>query len=279
MFLTKGNVETIWDVLQDEKIPNMTQQVFINNIKLFGEKERSSGLTLYQMNTKFIMQFKDFMEKQYLQHQKSLKQQQQQYHQQQNNGQNNGQNNNKQYDGPIRLNIQDSDSNYSITAEELHAERIGEFEKQLSQKQNEFSSLMIQEKPADLNFSDVKDSPIGSEMEQLIANTMKQRNFDIEQIHSQNTSTNVNATTSWLSSKDTSLKTEKNIEKTNNDNKHISWSNELTSEEPSIFSKLKQVKNIKENNELKEVKELKEVNELKEINNKLDKIIKHFNIL
>ena len=284
MFLTKGNVETIWDVLQDEKLPNMNQQVFINNIKLFGEKERSSGQTLYQMNTKFIMQFKDFMEKEYQQHQRITKQQQQQ--QQQN------QNNNKQSDGPIRLNIQDSESNYSITAEELHAERIGEIEKQLSQKQNEFSSLMIQEKPADLNFSDVKDSPIGSEMEQLIARTLQQRNFDIEQIHSQNTSTN--ASTSWLSSKDTSLKTEKNIEKTNNDNKHISWSNELTSEEPivtnieSIFSKLKQVKNIKETkevndlkeiNEVNDLKEINEVNDLKEINNKLDKIIKHFNII
>ena len=284
MFLTKGNVETIWDVLLDEKLPNMNQQVFINNIKLFGEKERSSGLTLYQMNTKFIMQFKDFMEKEYLQQQRALKQQ----HQKQNNGQNNGQNN-KQYDGPIRLNIQDSESNYSITAEELHAERIGEFEKQLSQKQNEFSSLMIQEKPEELNFSDVKDSPIGSEMEQLIARTLQQRNFDIEQIHNQNTSTN--ASTIWLSSKDTSLKTEKNIEKSNNDNKHISWSNELTSEEPivttnteNIFSRLKQIKNVTEvkENELKETEvkenELKE-NELKEINDKLDKIIKHFNIL
>jgi hypothetical protein len=278
MFLTKGNVETIWDVLQDEKLPNMNEQVFINNIKLFGEKERSSGLTLYQMNTKFIMQFKDFMEKQHLQ-QRVLKQQQQQEHQyqQQQQHQHHHQNTNKQTDGPIRLNIQDSESNYSITAEELHAERIGEFEKQLSQKQNEFSSLMIQEKPADLNFSDVKDSPIGSEMEQLIANTMKQRNFDIEQIHSQNTSINATTTTNWLSSKDTSLKTEKNIEKSNNDNKHISWSNELTSEEPpilieSIFSKLKQVKNVTDTKGVKE-------NELTEINNKLDKIIKHFNII
>ena len=128
MFLTKGNVETIWDVLQDEKLPNMNQQVFINNIKLFGEKERTSGLTLYQMNTKFIIQFKDFMEKEYQLQQRSLKQQQKQN----NNGQNNKQNN-KQQDGPIRLNIQENDSNYSITAEELHAERIGEFEKQLSQ--------------------------------------------------------------------------------------------------------------------------------------------------
>ena len=56
MFLTKGNVETIWDVLHYEKIPNMNQQVFINNIKLFGEKERNPGLSLFQMNTKFIIQ-------------------------------------------------------------------------------------------------------------------------------------------------------------------------------------------------------------------------------
>ena len=272
MFLTKGNVETIWDVLQDEKIPNMNQQVFINNIKLFGEKERTAGLSLFQMNTKFIMQFKDFMEKQQLQ-QRVLKQQPQQQKQ----------NNNKQSDGPIRLNIQENDSNYSITAEELHAERIGEFEKQLSQKQNEFSSLMTQEKPADLNFSDVKDSPIGSEMEQLIARTLQQRNFDIEQIHSQNTSTPTS--TSWLSSKETSLKAEKKNEKSNNEDKHISWSNELTSEEPivtnieSIFSKLKQVKNIKETKEVNDLKEINEVNDLKEINNKLDKIIKHFNII
>ena len=281
MFLTKGNVETIWDVLQDEKIPNMNQQVFINNIKLFGENEKSSGLTLYQMNTKFIIQFKNFMEKQHLQ-QRAIKQQPQQQKQ----------NNNKQSDGPIRLNIQENDSNYSITAEELHAERIGEFEKQLSQKQTEFSSLMIQEKPEELNFSDVKDSPIGSEMEQLIARTLQQRNFDIEQIHSQNTSTPTS--TSWLSSKETSLKAEKKNEKSNNEDKHISWSNELTSEEPivtnieSIFSKLKQVKNIKETkevndlkeiNEVNDLKEINEVNDLKEINNKLDKIIKHFNII
>jgi hypothetical protein len=280
MFLTKGNVETIWEVLQDEKLPNMNRHVFINNIKLFGEKERTTGLTLYQMNTKFIMQFKDFMVKEYQLQQRSLKQQQ--THQQQSQKQNNGQNinNNKQSDGPIRLNIQENDTNYSITAEELHAERIGEFEKQLSQKQNEFSSLMTQEKPEELNFSDVKDTPIGSEMEQLIARTLLQRNFDIEQIHSQNTSTN--ATTSWLSSKETSLKAEKKVEKSNNEDKHISWSNELTSEEPrteSIFSKLKQVKNLKENNEVKEVNDLKDVNDLKEINDKLDKIIKHFNIL
>ena len=257
MFLARGNIQTVWDVLHEEKIPNMDQQSFLTNINLFGEKERNTGLTLFQMNTKFIMQFKNFMEIQQKEQQKQQQQKQKQQVQRQNN------------DGPIRLNIEESSQNYSITAEELHAERIGDFEKQLSQKQNEFSSLMTLEKPLDLNFSDVKDIPIGSEMEQLIASTLKQRNFDIEQIHNQNTITNNDS--SWLKGKETSLKSEKINSGPNN--KHISWSSELTNEEPNIFSKLKQVKNIKENNEIKEV------NELKEINDKLDKIIKHLNIL
>ena len=259
MFFLKNNVEIIWDVLQDEKIPNMNQQVFLNNINLFGEKERSSNLNLFQLNTKFIMQFKDFMENQYNPQQQQILLKQQQQLQRQTN------------DGPIRLNILDNEPTYSITAEELHAERIGEFEKQLSQKQNEFNSLMTLEKPQDLNFSDTRDTPIGSEMEQLIANTMKQRNFDIEQIHNQNTNTKIDA--NWLKGQETSLKTEKinsNPINSNPSNKHISWSSELINEEPvekkdTIFSKLKQIKI--------------EDPQLKEINDKLDKIIKHFNIL
>ena len=94
---------------------------------------------------------------------------------------------------------------------------------------------MTTEKPSELNFSDVKDKPIGSEMEQLIANTLKQRNFDIEQIHNQNT----NIDTNWLTSKETSLKSEKinsdpnkSVPNKSDTNKHIYWSNELTSEEP-----------------------------------------------
>ena len=105
-------------------------------------------------------------------------------------------------------------------------------------------------------------------MEQLIANTMKQRNFDIEQIHNQNT----NNDSTWLKSTETSLKSEKIITSSDTNSKHISWSTELTSEEPiekkdnNIFSKLKQIKVESEPS-------------LKEINDKLDKIIKHFNIV
>ena len=253
MFSARSNIQTLWDVLQDEQLSNMNQESFLNNINLFRDREKSSGLTLFQMNTKFIMQFKDFLDKQKTQQQRPPPLIQQQYKQ----------------DGPIRLNIHDNEPKYSITAEELHAERIGDFEKQLSQKQNEFSSLMIQEKPPDLNFSDVKDSPIGSEMEQLIASTLKQRNFDIEQIQNANT----NNDSSWLTSTETSLKSEKinsgpPIKSDPSITKHITWSNELTTEEPierkdNIFSKLKQIKDPL----------------LIEINDKLDKIIKHLNII
>ena len=53
MFLARSNVQTLWDVLQEDKIPNLNQQTFLNNINLFGEKERSSGLTLFQLNSLF----------------------------------------------------------------------------------------------------------------------------------------------------------------------------------------------------------------------------------
>ena len=67
MFLARGNIQTVWDVLLEEKIPKLNQQIFSNNINLFEEREKGSGLTLFQMNTKFIMQFKNFMEKEYQQ--------------------------------------------------------------------------------------------------------------------------------------------------------------------------------------------------------------------
>ena len=282
MFLAKGNIQTIWDVLYEEKTPLLNQQKFIENINIFGEREKSSGLTLFQLNTKFIMHFKDYSDKQFKIHQQ---QQQQQHNQQKHLQQNKPVSNYHNINEPIRLNIEESNQNYSITAEELHAERIDEFDKQLSQKQNEFNSMMILEKPLELNFSDIKDKPIGSEMEQLIANTMKQRNFDIEQIHNQN----INVDTNWLKGKETSLKSEKvqsspiqsspiqsspiQSSPIQSESKHISWSSELTNEEPiyrenidNIFSKLKQVKVDSEPS-------------LKEINDKLDKIIKHLNIL
>jgi len=287
MFLDKENVDVLWEVLIDERIAGVNPNIFKEQLNAFWEKERNSGTPLFQMNTQFIThiiklfkQRNEWSEKQ-LDLQKRQQKQPQQQHQQQQQ---------KQYDGPVRLNIQDSEpNNFSITAEELHAERLGEFEKQLNQKQNEFSSMMSKPVPEMLDFSDVKDEPI-TELEELIAKTLQQRNFDIEQIHQSNQQI---GDPNWLKGTDTSLKTENKravANATANVKKQISWQDESddvtnisntnanantnanTNDDiitTSIFAKLKQVKEPVFSIEL----------EIREINLKLDRILTHLNLL
>jgi hypothetical protein len=93
----------------------------------------------------------------------------------------------------------------SITAEDIHASRMNEFEKQFAERQNEFSRAMTTHVPEKPTFNDELDKPIG-EMEDLIARTLAQRNFDIEQIQQNVDKEKVK---SFLTSQDTSIKSEK----------------------------------------------------------------------
>jgi hypothetical protein len=255
MFLAKGNIDILWEIIR-EQLPSINQQLFIKYIHLFEEREKSSGKTLYQLNTTFITTIIKDME---------MKQQQQQQQQQD--------------QGPIKLKIQDTPTNYSITAEELHTERMDSFSKEFNKKQNEFTSMMTLNKPAVPNFTDTsgQDEPkIGAEMENLIAQTLAQRNFDIEQIHSSQSNQVVN-----LKGKEThELSVKESVDLT----KHITWSNNIESffdensssstneladfslpkKTDSIFSKLKTIKPIDE--------------DIKEIKDKLNKIMLHLNI-
>ena len=171
MFLLKENVGTLWEIIQEEEIPNMNKQLFIHHVQMFGDRERENihKQTLFQMNTKFITVFLQLFKTKKYREERDKKLAPHLVND----------------IGPIKLKIQDNLANYSITAEELHTERMDNFSKEFSQKQNEFNSMMTQNKPNAPNFSDnsVQDEPkIGAEMEQLIARTLAQRNFDIEQI-------------------------------------------------------------------------------------------------
>lgn len=257
MFLAKGNIDILWEIIR-EQIPSINQQLFIKYIHLFEEREKSSGKTLYQLNTTFITTIIKDMD---------MKQQQQ------------------QDNGPIKLKIQDTPSNYSITAEELHTERMDNFSKEFNKKQNEFTSMMTLNKPAVPNFTDTsgQDEPkIGAEMEHLIARTLAQRNFDIEQIHSTQSNQVV-----MLKGKEhhvNELSVKESVKESVELNKHITWSNNIESffdensssstneladlslpkKPDSIFSKLKTIKPIDE--------------DIKEIKDKLNKIMLHLNI-
>jgi len=68
-----------------------------------------------------------------------------------------------------------------ITAEEIQQDKKTQFERELNAKQHEFNTSINKVIPPAPKFQDDMDTPI-SEMEKLIAETMAQRNFDIEQI-------------------------------------------------------------------------------------------------
>ena len=111
-----------------------------------------------------------------------------------------------------------------VTAEDIQATRMSDFEKQFQQKQTEFSSAMTMQVPDKPKFNDEADHPI-SEMEDLIARTLAQRNFDIDQIH-QNLDREKGE--GFLKSQETSLKSEKNISKSSiNTNTYNKVQNEV----------------------------------------------------
>ena len=252
-FLSKENVEMIWDLIADEDImQNKTEQhmmnfqkTFITDIREFYQREKSPNRDLMTMNKMFIekvsMQLSSAPAKE--QKEKSV-----------------------------------------ITAEDIQASRMNEFEKQFAKKQSEFSNAMTLQVPEKPTFTDEMDKPIG-EMEDLIARTLAQRNFDIEQIQQNVDREKVK---SFLQSQETSIKSEKgetqkviqqilkpaynvsesevkyiqigqeelllpkiseviDLQKTNNERRQVSWADEEnvkltisdTKEKQSIFSKLK----------------------------------------
>jgi hypothetical protein len=242
-FYNNSNAEVIWEVLF-ENSPNfpITKKHFSQLMYDFNESEKHKPVqSLYYLNTTFL---------------KMLHQQQQQ-----------ALNTTSNTSSNIKLNIQDQilpnyDVKELITVEELHAGRMSQFEKDMSKKQAEFKNMMSTSIPDLPNFEDKKDEPIGSEMEQLIANTMKQRQFDIEQIYSSE------STNSIIPSP---------IQKHSHEpKKQISWANEDTNIEiepvksESIFSRLK----LEEpTTQMVSLVDDPIMNMLIQINSKLDKLL------
>ena len=113
-----------------------------------------------------------------------------------------------------------------ITSSDLQEERMTQFEKDLSQKQSEFTNAMSLPVPPVPNFSDSNlDEPIG-EMELALKKVLEQRNYDIEQVSKNLNKSNAD---SWLKSQETSLKSEKiSSNPSNNSNtiKYIKIENE-----------------------------------------------------
>ena len=191
-FLNKQNIGLLWEVLIDDdlfknkpkELINQIANTFNQNLRGFYEAEKNNSNNLMSMNKKFIASMLSYSYGIITNLNKI---------QNQNQGQQQLQNKNKV-------------SRDLITSSELQTERISQFEKELSQKQNEFTNAMTLPVPPTPKFSDNNlDVPI-SEMELEIKKVLDQRNYDIEQV-----SKNLNKSTadSWLKPQETSLKSEK----------------------------------------------------------------------
>ncbi len=264
-FLHKDNLATLWDVISDEDIfrflakPAQAEisQVFTNNIRGFFESERAKNSNLIDMNKKYILLILNFIKQ-------SLKQKL-----------------------PSKIKISDEPpppSKELITYEDLQTDRLSQFDKDLTKRQEEFTSAMKLNVPNVPKFTDnFEDKPITG-IDKIIKEMTAKRNYDVEEINRSFTS-DINQTTNWLKPQDTSIKTEKfvpqpavsstqnqpprlkhiNLDGTSVTNeklspkKNVSWGNNKEAEvcdaedelETSIFKKLKRVNNddfVKSNN-------------------------------
>jgi hypothetical protein len=180
-FLTKQNVDLLWEVIIDDdlfknqprELINQIRNMFTQTLRGFNEVEKGNSNNLMNMNKRFI-----------------------------------GLMLNQSY-SIINANknpIPPQKTRDLITSSDLQTERISQFEKDLSQKQSEFTNAMSLPVPPVPKFSDNNlDEPMG-EMELAIKKALEQRNYDIEQVNK--TLNNSNAD-SWLKPQETSLKSEK----------------------------------------------------------------------
>ena len=225
------NINMLWDILIDSHgdfimknnghYASAIKTQFSNITKNFYDYEKKSGLSLIELNKKII----SVLANEWV---PMLKKQEQDF---------------------LKPTVKSEP--VLFTAEDIQKSRKTEFEKQFSEKQNEFKSAMAQTLPPIIDFNEKKDEPIG-EMEKLIAETIAQRNFDISQIQN----TNTKEAEKWLQIEPANKKISKNIKigepisphsEFIEQKKQISWAPQLEEDNEninlteSIFSKLKPI--------------------------------------
>jgi len=161
LFTTNENIDLLWEIILEEEFIRKVvsrekivefRNYFIVQIKEFHNATAKLNIPLVQLNKQFITNFMMVL---------------QQPTTTPNNTPNNSQN--KQL----------------YTSQEIQAERKSQFENDLTRKQNEFTRAMSVPVPEIPKFGEDLDKPIGSAMDELIAKTLAERNYEIQQIQRQ----------------------------------------------------------------------------------------------
>jgi hypothetical protein len=162
LFTTNENIDLLWEIILEEEFIRKVvsrekivefRNYFIVQIKEFHNVTAKLNIPLVQLNKQFITNFMMVLQQPTTTPNNTL-----------NNSQNNIQNK-KLY-----------------TSQEIQAERKSQFENDLTRKQNEFTRAMSVPVPEIPKFSEDLDKPIGSAMDELIAKTLAERNYEIQQI-------------------------------------------------------------------------------------------------
>ena len=193
-FLSKPNIDLLWDVIIDEDIVKQCSTetctaiygVFCNNIQPFFDNEYKSTPNLVDMNKKYIMLMLNFISKNILMQPQHQQQQQQQHQQQQH---------------PLK---QMTKPKQPITRDDIQTDKRTQMEKEFDMRQKDFTNAMTIPVPPAPKFNDDVDLPIG-EMEEAIRIMTEQRKYDTDQFNKGYTETNGD----WLKPAETSIKNEK----------------------------------------------------------------------
>jgi len=187
-FIASENVELLWEIIMEEDIVKVIpknriyefRQFYIGQIKQYSEYVvgRNTNITLVKINQDFITGFIKKIQ--------PAPQQQQQQQQQQSQ--------------PKTKEL--------YTAEEIQTDKRSQFESELTRKQNEFKNAMTVPVPEIPKFGDQLDKPIGSAMDELIAKTLAERNYDVQMIQKQNANGVANVE-QFLKGQETSVKAAK----------------------------------------------------------------------
>jgi hypothetical protein len=233
-FTNKENIKLLWDVLLDELHHiNATNKTLISNIRMVFESnikpftlKTNPNINLIELNKHFLSQVILAVNKLFPREQ-NIK----------------------------RITITNEEVSEPYKIEDIQSSRQNDFEKELQRKRIDLENYMTLKKPKEFDFSDRESDEKITAMDSLVAEKMTQRNLEIEQFQNSNYNTTNIDPEQWLSSKETSVKGEKNeaqnnktnrlkhISIDNNNNislikeKKVSW-NDLEST-PNIFQKLK----------------------------------------
>ena len=241
-FLHKENVSMLWDIISDEELFKFlsksyqvdVSQVFSNNIRGFFESEKTKTSNLVDINKKYIMLILNYIK----------------------------QNLNQKTPSKIKIS-EEPPVRELITYEDLQTDRLSQFDKDLTRRQDEFTSAMALNVPEAPKFTDnYKDTPITG-IDKIIKEMTAKRNYEVEQIN-RSYSSDIEQTSNWLKPQDTSVKAEKFLPKISTNDHHqplrlnddtskknVSWDNhpEIIEErmddeiEVNLFKKLKRVSN------------------------------------